>query len=335
MDSSPKISVIIPTYNRALLLKKAIESVLNQTVQDYEIIVIDDGSTDDTREIVNSFSSPKIKYLYQKNSGRSHARNQGLKIAKGRYIAYLDSDDMFLPDKLERQISILDENKDFGMVYTSARVFDENGIELFNQDKFGNKRLYYEATDTGWIYNKIAFYIPLTIILPSVIVRSEIQKKVGYFDVNLHRFEDTDMWRRISKECKIYAMSEPLCIIRTHSGNKMEHPDDVYNSITHYVSKIFNEDKDVDIILKKIGASKLYLHYAIAVFLNPDYSSVYSIKYFTKALSYNPYFMKSLISLQLIILRMIFEKMYRIALNFIKKGFRYCIDALKAKKASD
>lgn len=290
MAHLPKVSIIIPTYNRALLLKKAIESVLKQTFKDYEIIVVDDGSTDNTREIVHSYSLPKIKYIYQENKGRSNARNKALKIAKGQYIAYLDSDDMFLPDKLERQISILEVERDVGMVYTSARVFDEDDNELFRQDKLGNKRLYYEATDSGWIYNKVAFYFPQTIILPSVMVRSEIQKKVGDFDENLDRFEDTDMWRRISKECKIFAIKEPLCIIRQHSDNKMENPKDVFKSMMHYINKIFSEDRNVSCLTKRKGASKLLFYYGAVVFVKNDYKKNFSFPFFIQSLkSWPPY----------------------------------------------
>ena len=313
MDSLPKVSVIIPTYNRALLLKKAIESVLKQTFKDYEIIVVDDGSTDNTREIVNSCFSPLIKYIYQENNGRSNARNQALKIAQGQYIAYLDSDDMYLPDKLEKQISILDKNRDIGMVYTSARVFDEDDNELFRQDEYGNKRLYYEATDSGWIYNKVAFYFPQTIILPSVMVRSEIQEKVGYFDEKLHRFEDTDMWRRISKECKIFAIKEPLCIIRKHSDNKMEHPKDVYKSMIHYINKIFIEDRNVSYLIKAKGASNLLFHYGAVIFVKKEYKRALSFPFFIQSLKCCPpypfyFFLRFLISKPRFLLRLLFPK---------------------------
>ena len=95
--SSPKVTVVIPTYNRAHLIKDAVESVLNQTYQDFELIVIDDGSTDNTREVLAVYKD-KLTYIYQENQGRSSARNHGIELAQGEYIAFLDSDDVWFPD---------------------------------------------------------------------------------------------------------------------------------------------------------------------------------------------------------------------------------------------
>ena len=101
-----KVSVIIPTYNRAKLIKRSILSVLNQTYQNFEIIVVDDGSADDTKSVVESFNNPKIRYIrHDINKGQSAARNTGIKNAKGKYIAFQDSDDEWLPEKLEKQMS--------------------------------------------------------------------------------------------------------------------------------------------------------------------------------------------------------------------------------------
>ncbi|MCM8782638.1 MAG: glycosyltransferase family 2 protein, partial [Candidatus Omnitrophica bacterium] len=99
-----KVNIIIPTYNRSLFLCKAIESILAQTFNDFEIIVVDDGSTDNTRSVLEKYGYP-IRYLYQQKQGRSEARNTGIKIAKGEYIAFLDDDDIWMPDKLEKQIN--------------------------------------------------------------------------------------------------------------------------------------------------------------------------------------------------------------------------------------
>ena len=106
------VSVIIPTYNRAKLLKRAIESVLNQTFQDFELIVVDDGSTDDTKEIVKSFNNQKIIYIYQENfGGAALPKNVGIKMAQGKYIAILDSDDEWLPEKLQKQVTLFERSK--------------------------------------------------------------------------------------------------------------------------------------------------------------------------------------------------------------------------------
>ena len=106
---TPKVSVIIPTYNRAHLVGRAIRSVLNQTYQDFEIIVVDDGSTDNTEEVVKSFNDPRIRYIrHEKNRGGSAACNTGIRAARGEYIAFQDSDDEWLPEKLEKQMQVFE-----------------------------------------------------------------------------------------------------------------------------------------------------------------------------------------------------------------------------------
>lgn len=125
---SIKVSVIIPTYNRAEFISDAIESVLNQTFEDYEIIIVDDGSTDNTKQIVQSYTS-KVKYYYQEQSGVSSARNYGIKAATGEYIAFLDSDDQFLPQKLEKQVEVLENNPRIGIVYSPHIIWHPESDE--------------------------------------------------------------------------------------------------------------------------------------------------------------------------------------------------------------
>jgi glycosyltransferase involved in cell wall biosynthesis len=285
-EEMPRVSVIIPTYNRAALLKKALQSILDQTFHSYEIIVVDDGSTDDTRDAVAAFASPKIRYLRQENKGRSHARNLALAEARGEYIAFLDSDDMFTRDKLEKQVALLDANPEYGMAYASARVLDDNDKEIFRPHRSKKGTPFYLATESGFIYEKIAFYLPVTVILPTVMVRNKVMKIVGGFDENLHRFEDTDMWRRISKITKIIAIPEPLCQIRTHAGNRMELPAKIFKSIEYYVEKIFRDDIDYDRSAQLNGACMLYLHYGCTVASYREYVRDAG-KFFRKAFFYN------------------------------------------------
>src|SRR3989344_8773435 len=122
------ISVIIPTYNRALMVKRAIESVLAQSYENFEIIVADDGSTDDTKEALSGYiNSGKIKYIFQDNAGPGAARNAGIKHAKGELVAFLDSDDEWVPDKLEKQIKIFESRGKDAAVFSNIEYIDENG----------------------------------------------------------------------------------------------------------------------------------------------------------------------------------------------------------------
>jgi len=127
---NPKVSVILPTFNRAAYLPDAIESVLCQTFRDFELVIVDDGSTDNTRQIVQMYPDKRIRYRFKQNGGIASALNCGIKQSTGTYLARLDSDDVFLPEKLAYQVACLDANPDCGLVYTQAYNMDEKGNVL-------------------------------------------------------------------------------------------------------------------------------------------------------------------------------------------------------------
>ena len=209
MVKNPAVSVIIPTYNRAHLIGRAIKSVLNQTYQDFEIIVIDDGSTDDTEEVVRSFPCKRIIYIkHKKNKGVSLARNTGIKVAKGKYIAFLDSDDEWLPEKLDKQIKVLqNESPEVGVVYSNLCYIDESGKNM-------NKLLNHKKE--GYIYEDLLGrnYVgaPSTLL-----IRKECFNQVGLFDDLLNAQEDWDMWIRIAKYYRFSLIKVPLVKYRKHS----------------------------------------------------------------------------------------------------------------------
>lgn len=262
----PTISVIIPTYNRAHLIGESIASVLAQTYTDFELIVVDDGSTDDTEQQVRGFTDPRIIYIKQENKGRSHARNCALDLARGRYIAFLDSDDLFLPDKLALQVAYLDSNLHVGMVYTSAYCIDYSGNAL-------NER--YIASVSGKIYKSIAFFRPVTITLPTVMARRELFAEVGGFDVKMHRFEDTDMWRRISKVTHIAALPEFTCKLRTHTDNSLasQRPDQIIAALDYYAQKILRDDASIGSMRLRRGLGGLYYYYGRAFLTIPQWKN--------------------------------------------------------------
>lgn len=123
----PTVSVIIPTYNRAGYLREAVQSVLDQSFHDFEIIIVDDGSLDATREVAKNFEDNRIRYYYQANSGRSIARNRGLELAEGDYIAFLDDDDLYLPNKILCQLLYLENEPEVDLVVSGSQIIDENG----------------------------------------------------------------------------------------------------------------------------------------------------------------------------------------------------------------
>jgi glycosyltransferase involved in cell wall biosynthesis len=280
-QSSAVVSVIIPTFNRARFIASAIQSVLAQTYQSFEVIVVDDGSTDDTKSIVSEFTDARVHYIYQSNHGRSNARNHALKVAQGRYIAFLDSDDLYMPGKLAMQVEYLETHSEVGMIYTSAVCVDEDGNRLPHT---------YEATVSGDIYKHIAFFTPVTITLPTVVVRKEVFASVGGFDENMHRFEDTDMWRRISKKYSIDALPIYTCELRTHDDNALlsQDPNKISIGLKYYVEKIFREDGNFGVSLLRRGAARIYFYYGGALFKVPQWRK-FGVRLLMSSFCYSPF----------------------------------------------
>ena len=201
--NNPTISVIIPTYNRAHLLDKAIQSVLDQTYEDFEIIVIDDGSTDNTKEVVNSFNDDRLRYIrLEKNSGTSALpRNTGIRIAQGEYIAFQDDDSLWLPEKLERQVKAFqDAPAKVGVVYTGM-------WQVRDSEKIYHPPSYITETE-GDIHKQILGHY--FIGHPPVLVQRKCFKTVGTYDEKLPAALDWDMWLRVSKHYHFKLIDEPL-----------------------------------------------------------------------------------------------------------------------------
>ena len=202
-----QVSVIIPAYNQGHYLAEAIQSVLKQTFRDFEILVIDDGSTDNTAEITQGFSDQRVVYYYQPNKGLSAARNTGLRHARGEFISYLDSDDLFLPKKLEFLITALRQNPRWGMVAGQALIINENGAQTGN--------IY--ASPLPEPIENLLLGNPLHV--GSVLVHRRWQALAGEFDESLRSYEDWDMWLRLAKiGCQFGWVDEPVAYYRFHTA---------------------------------------------------------------------------------------------------------------------
>jgi len=235
------VSVIIPTYNRAVLVVEAIESVLRQTAPPMEIIVVDDGSTDDTLDRLVPYQS-HIKLLKTQHEGAPHARNAGIRAAKGKYISFLDSDDRYLPHKLALQVQILERCPDVGLVYSEFSGFGEGvqqefHLKTYHAPAFRNGETYDDYFDKAlsleevgidcppWSGQKIYFghifdrYLTvLFVFVNSILVRREVLDAIGFHDESLSLFDGYDLVLRIAKRNRIAFVDTPTYQLRYHDN---------------------------------------------------------------------------------------------------------------------
>jgi len=198
----PLISVIIPTFNRAAWVREAIDSVLAQTFQDFELIVVDDGSTDTTGEGLIPYGD-RLSTIYQTRQGVSAARNRGLEMAAGEWLAFLDSDDLWLPQKLETQVDFLNRNPQAEICQTDE-IWIRHGRRVNPREK--------HRKPSGDIF---APSLTLCLVSPSaVMLKKSLLKEVGFFDRSLPACEDYDLWLRISCRKPVFLIEEPLVVKR-------------------------------------------------------------------------------------------------------------------------
>ncbi|HEY9850633.1 MAG TPA: glycosyltransferase [Leptolyngbyaceae cyanobacterium] len=203
------ISVVIPVYNGEKTLKETIESVLTQTFQDFELIIINDGSTDNSLEIISGIKDERIKVFSYPNAGLSASRNRGIDLANGEYISFIDADDLWTLDKLEAQLKTLQENPEAAVAYSWTDCIDESG-------KFLGKGSYFSFS------GDVRANLLLTNFIDSgsnVLIRMEALKKVGNFDESRQSCEDWDMWLRLAINYSFAAVSKPQILYRMSSSS--------------------------------------------------------------------------------------------------------------------
>lgn len=205
------ISVVIPMYNRANVIARAVRSVMNQTIQDLEIVVVDDGSTDDSVKVVESINYPRLRLIKQDNGGANAARNNGIIHARGEYVAFLDSDDEFEPTMLEEQLNVFENNHDVGFLYTKLDVILPNGCHYPFSQNFGlSGNCYKEVLAQGYL-------APTSVIA----ARKECFDIAGLFDLSLPASQDDDMCFKMAKHFKIAYIDKVLAHMYTDAGNRI------------------------------------------------------------------------------------------------------------------
>ncbi|MFH1230501.1 MAG: glycosyltransferase family A protein, partial [Planctomycetota bacterium] len=213
MDKIPLISIIIPAYNRGHLLKRTIESVLTQTFHDFELIIVDDGSTDDTKEVVGNLQKrdSRIKYIWQKNSGApARPKNTGIKNSKGEFIAFLDDDDEWLSQKLEKQIQLFRNSQKRNLGFIGCNAFIVNGKNNKTQEYITPryKNIFRKLLESDFIWSS-----------SSIIIKRKVFDDIGLFDERLKMADDWDMWIRIARKYDFDFVPEPLLKYFWHEEN--------------------------------------------------------------------------------------------------------------------
>ena len=227
--STPRVSVIIPTYNRAAMLRQALESVRLQQMEGVEIIVVDDGSTDGTPRVVQEFQ-PGIVYLKQSQQGVAAARNLGIRHSKAPYIAFLDSDDLWLPGKLKKQIEFLQSRPGIGLLYARMWSYHVDSPDQRRLDPRVVARTFHDLLNG-----------PNTVTTSTVMVRRECFDTVGVFDPRLRAAEDHELWLRIVRRFPIAFLDEVVAEYRRHGNNINSDPSQLYEGYRGYFEAILRE----------------------------------------------------------------------------------------------
>lgn len=266
----PLISIIIPAYNHSLYIENCLDSIINQTYENIELIILNDGSTDDTNEKILNYENKlnnrfkRYKYINKENEGICKTLNLGLSISKGKYIIPFASDDVMYPERVEKQIDFLEKNSHYGMVYTDG--YDIRSDDYLNTDNRYDDNLLF-SQDMDFAEGDLFDYIIDNVFLLPVIttcMKRECYKKVGFYDESILS-EDIDMLIRISKHYEIGYIKEPLTIHRLHGRNSGRNSTILEQSVKTLIVKygksdLLNDEQKQRLILlfeKVIGVINL------------------------------------------------------------------------------
>ena len=276
----PRVSVMIPAYNSAKYLPEAIASVLGQTYTDYEIIVVNDGSTDNTREVIEPFLD-SVRYFEQENQGVSATRNRGIYLARGELIAFLDADDIFMPQKLEQQVAVFDANPEIGIVNSGFRLITEDGEEIGDTKRW-DKIPY--LTPEIWLLHKP--------VLPSAMMFSKFWLvKVKGFDPRFTASEDVDVvLRMIIWGCQSLWLKEVTVYYRQHEASASSRNPIAQMANAELMQECFFAREDIPEPLRNLERQSRYdfLVWIACVLYQAD-CNLEMIAYLKKSLVYSPY----------------------------------------------
>jgi glycosyltransferase involved in cell wall biosynthesis len=261
--STPKVSVIVPTWNRVSLLGTAIESVLAQTFRDLEVIIVDDGSVDATESLVRRYqeTDARVRYVSQEHRGISAAMNTGIRESRGQYIARIDSDDQWLPELLEAEVAILEARPEIGLVYSKGQWATSDLTPL--QDTIGHAP-HFPAAMKNDTLRSMLWGDPTCNI--TVVVRRECFDRAGLFDESLKASEDWDMWLRTAVYYRFFFVDRVLSLVRGHDGSTTNAQSQSFAAFLSLRGKVLDKFFARDDLAPEIAAMKTIAYRNLYVF---------------------------------------------------------------------
>jgi glycosyltransferase involved in cell wall biosynthesis len=274
----PTVSVVIPTYNRDAVVTRAIDSVLTQKYDDFEVVVVDDCSTDDTRAVVEGYDDNRVRYVrHDENQGACAARNTGIKHSNGRYVAFLDSDDEWDETKLAKQIKCIEgAQQNVGVIYTGYRMKQSDSIEIGQvPSKHGD--IYRDQLAKDWVSPTSA-----------VLVDRECFESVGMFDTDLAARQDYDMWLRLSRHYEFDYVKEPLVTLNADGSDRItadiESRMDAHSKL---LKRIRADTEDLSFVVRRRILASQY--FTIGRYMQRHNKRRRAAMFFTRSLAKNPF----------------------------------------------
>jgi len=263
-----KVSVVMSVYNAERYLEEAIESILNQTYQDFEFIIINDGSTDSSLDLINKYNDKRIRLIDQENKGLSKSLNTGISSAKGIYIARMDADDISFPQRIETQLEFLEKNADYVVIGSNAKIIDAEGNFLY-------------SSNLPITWPSIKNFLPESPLFHSSAMfrKSAWAKAGGYFEEVVHHFEDKILWNRMTAYGKIRNIEEPLIAYRLVPSSISNKPATIIYQLREICNKIIltnsiGQDELQNLIqLSRVGKTEQITNYYLrlsSIYLNKN-----------------------------------------------------------------
>ncbi|AFZ00461.1 glycosyltransferase family 2 protein [Calothrix sp. PCC 6303] len=273
----PKVSVIIPAHNAIKYLPKSLETVFEQTFKDWEVLIINDGSTDGIEKWASEITDTRVTLIVQSHQGVSIARNHGISLSQGEYIAFLDADDLWEPTKLEKQVKYLDNHLHVGLVYTWTAFVDESA-------KATGRVSSSNAEGKIWLQLLENELIPCT---STVMIRRDCFDDVGMFESTLTHAEDLELWVRISKKYPVAVIKEVLTQYRQHGNNTTKSRDKMLQGLHKVIEKVFTSVTLESLYLRNRIYGNIFLSWA---WLSIDEGNTQlAAKYRQQAFLHNPW----------------------------------------------